>query len=374
MKKKILSLLLILIICFPTNLAFAADTAIDLDTAETVSQLTTHVITTGSDDDLETYKGYTISIPAETKEVILPITFDQKGLFYSAAAFTVEKKSLYLDETIYSDANCTQEIKYSSYNYKAVIPNSGTYYIKLSVSDYSSDKATTTSYEVKFASQFYSGEEKTLVNKEWTCSGNIDTATPLYYKVEVSKTGSLTIDTVTEYSNTITLCNSSKKSISEDVYNSDGKVLFAVKKGTYYIKVKTSSDALLVKSSFSAVSDKSGSSKSKALKLNAGKSYTSCITATDKKGTSDWYKITLTKSQVVKIKLTGNVSSGDIKYEFFGGNISGSITGYLSSVGDDETFQAETYSSSKLPKGTYYIKVYKDDNLTSGDYTIGLKK
>jgi len=372
MKKKIFIIMMLCLICLPSYNAFAAANAVDLDTGEAGDVLTTYVVTTGSEDELSTYKNYEISIPFDTKEIILPITFDQKGLFYSSANFLDKMQSVYLEEHIYADIECTNEINYSSYNYKAIIPESGTYYIKFLVKDYSD--VVLADYKMIFKSQFFTGNDKTLKNKEWVCTGNLDSEKPIYFEVVVPKAGSLTINTETEYSNKITLLNSSKKAISDEISNYKGKVCFAVKEGTYYIKILAdSSDIMRIESTISTITDYSGSTKAKAKALKAGKTYTGYLSATDKKGTVDWYKITLTKSQKVEMVFTGS-ASGEIKLEFYGSNISGSITQYISSVDDDSSFSAETWSSSKLPKGTYYIKVSKEDTNTSGFYKLQLKK
>jgi hypothetical protein len=373
MKKKLICLLMILVMCLSSTAAYAAEIAVDLETGEAVDELTTYTVKTGSDDELATTKIYNISIPADTKEVILPITFEEKGIFVSSAALSEEKDSVYLEEEIFKDAECINEIYYSSYDCIAEIPQGGTYYIKLSIDDYSGS-APTDFYSVGFASQFYSGQDRTLANKKWTCAGNIDTSKPIYYKVVVKETGSITVNTESDYSIDVTLLSSSKKALSEEVYNYDGKVVFAVTKGTYYLKVESSSELYRIKYTFGKSTEYGGTSKTKAKKMTPGATYVGYLTATDKKGTAEWYKITLTKSQKVDITFTGSVSSGDIKLEFTGGNISGSITQTISYVDTDKSFSAETWSSDKLPKGTYYIKVYKADATTSGFYKLSLKK
>ncbi len=373
-KKKILSILLVLLMLIPSANVFAVGN-VDVSTSpEVVDELTTHVMTTGNDEDLNTVMSYDISIPADTKEIVYPINIPEKGILVSASAFPEEKDSLYLDQYIYSDIDCTEQIYYNSYDGKSEIPKAGTYYLKFKVSDYSDSKPTDF-YQIGFASQLYSAENKTLENKQWACSGILDSKTPLLYKVVVAKTGSLTINIESEYSSYITLLDSKKKAISSEVYSYNGdKVCFAVSKGTYYIKATSISDIIRLKSTFSAITEKSGSTKAKAVKLTAGKTVSGCLTATNKKGTTDWYKITLTKSQKVEILFTGSVSSGKVKLEFFGGDLSGSVNRYIYDVDSDESFSVETWTSDKLPKGTYYIKVYKDEAISSGFYKLQLKK
>lgn len=356
-----------------TVTSYESGYAIDRDTGVASNELSTYVITTGSEADLDTAKSFYIGIPADTKEIILPLTIPQKGILICGTITPSEWTSTYLDLTIYADAACTEQITYSSYSNKAVIPKKGTYYFKFKISDYS-DTQPTDGYEIGFFSQFYTGNDKVLKNNTWVCSGNIDTSKPIYYKITASKDGSLTIYADSEYSTKVTLLNSSKKAISEEVYSMNDKVCFAVKKGTYYIKVAGSSEYTWVKSTFAGMNDYSGTTKAKAKKLAQGKMYPGYMSATDKKGTVDWYKITLTKSQKVDVTFTGSVSSGSIDLEFYGNGIGGSITKSISTVDTDKSFSATTWTSDTLPKGTYYIKVTKSTAKTSGFYKIRFDK
>jgi hypothetical protein len=375
-KKKIavlLSVIMVSLSCFPISNAFATGNIMDIDTGEASDVLTTYVVTTGSESDIAGVKNYEVTVPVDPEEIVLPITFEQKGILYFTSDFAETAASRYFDLYCYSDAECTKEIKVSTYNGEIVIPEAGTYYLKFKVNNYS-DVTPTDGYKINFSSKFISGEDKTLTNKVWVCSANADTQKPMYFEVDAIKAGSITINTESEYSTRLTLLNSSKKAISDEVYNYDGKACFAVEKGSYYIKVTSSSDLLRIKSLFTALTDYSGSSKAKAKKLTAGKTYTGFLSATDKTSKVEWYKITLTKSQEVNIKFTGSVSSGKIELELYGNGFSGSITKNIDTVDEDSTFSPQTWSSTKLPKGTYYIKITKKTTNTSGYYYLQLKK
>ncbi len=378
MKKRfglVLGIFMLILLCIPSMKAFAAGYAEDLDSGSAVNELSTYVVNTGSDAEFDKIKTYKVYVPGDTKEVVLPITLDQKGLLICSAQLSEEYASAYGYLNIYADEACTEEISYSSYNSEAKIPEKGTYYLKFTVSDYTLDEAPD-NYVFAFASQFINGNDRTLKDKTWVCSGNTDTQKPIYYKFTAPKTGSVTVNVESEYSSYVTLLNSSKKALSDKTYylSSTGKVCFAVSKGTYYLKVDSSSELFRVKYTFKAISDVSGTTKTKAKSLTAGKSLAGVVTATDKTGKVDWYKVTLTKTQAVKITFTGSVSSGNVKLEFYGGGISGSITETLDTVEEDASFAAETWTSTKLPKGTYYIKITKGTKNTSGFYNIKLNK
>ncbi|BCJ94375.1 hypothetical protein acsn021_19440 [Anaerocolumna cellulosilytica] len=379
MKKKlslIFGILLMALLLIPNAKVQAEGVAEDLNTGEKVEELTTVIIKTGTDKEYEKQQTYSILVTAEEgsnkAEAVFPMTFTQKGILYCAAAYLDSNPaSTYDDFAIYSDEECTKSISYSSYSNTAIIPSKGTYYLKFTATDYNEEKPID-GYYFAFTSKFIGGADRTLTDKAWTVAGNTDTSKPIYYKVTTTKTGSLTIDIESEFSTRITLLNSKKKAISDEayVYTSDGKASFAVPKGTYYLKVSGSSDTYRIKSTFKAITDNSGTTKAKAKKLTAGKAVNGLVTPGEKAGKVDWYKVTLSKSQTVDITFTGSVSSGEIHLEFYGNGISGSITKYISSVDSDKSFSAQTYDSTKLPKGTYYIKVTKKTKNTSGSYTL----
>lgn len=105
-----------------------------------------------------------------------------------------------------------------------------------------------------------------------------------YYKITVPKTGYLTVKGYayskykanTNYSMRMTLCNSKKKPVDSSYgtgssENRGYKVYYGVKKGTYYLKV-TDGAPYKLSYSFKAVTEKSGSKKSKAVALKENKS------------------------------------------------------------------------------------------------------
>lgn len=377
MKKKLLlffAAFTLIFLCLPAMKTFAADGyAVDAESGETVDELSPYILTTGSDAELKKVNSFAVYVPADKKEFVIPITFNQKGLLICSAELSEETDRSYSDFSIFSDEACTNRISYSTYDKTAAIPKAGTYYLKFSVIDYSDVKPET--YVFDFAAKFINGNDRALKDKVWAISANIESSKPVYYKVTVPKTGGLTINLESEYSSYVTLLNSSKKAISDETYyySSDNAVYFAVAKGTYYIKVKNSSNNYRIKYTFKAITDSSGTEKAKAKKLTAGKAVTGVVTTADSTKKVDWYKITLPKSQKVKITFTGS-TSGVIALEFYGGGISGSITRSLRYVNDDASFSAETWSSDKLPKGTYYIKITKDAKNSSGSYTLKLNK
>ncbi len=378
MKKKISLIFGILLMAFlliPNTKVMAEGTAQDYTTGEDVTKLSTFALTTGDDKDLKNYVTYSINVASDAAssnvEVVFPMTLSQKGILNCAFVFLDSNPTTsYGDFGIYSDAACTKPIDYNTYNYYAIIPKKGTYYFKFSVSDYSEEKPED-GYYFGFSSNFFSGADRNLKDKTWSIAGS-EVNKPIYYKVTTTKAGSLTINLESEYSSTITLLNSSKKAISEETtyYSTDTKAVYAVGKGTYYIKVASNSELYRIKSTFKAVTDTSGTTKAKAKKLPAGKASKGLVLASDKAGKVDWYKFTVTKAQTVDITFLGDVSSGEISLELYGNGFSGSVTEYINTVNSDKSFSVYTLGSTKLSKGTYYIKITKKTKNTSGSYTL----
>jgi hypothetical protein len=273
----------------------------------------------------------------------------------------------------YSDAECTESLTYSYSNNFVIIPKAGTYYVK--VSNLYADTSVVNSLAISF--QLYSNSNPTLKANQWKATGLMDYTKPVYYKFNVAKTGLVKVDFEAENTNSyVALCSSSKKALTDDttVTGTTGVKVFALTKGTYYIRVTSNAYWARIKVTQKSISDASGSSKTKASTLKIGTAKNGYLLLKDKTSSSDWYKFTLTKPQKVNLIVSGNVSSGYINYELSSPSISGSLSGYLSDVGDVDTtkliYQVGKKVYYELPKGTYYIRVYKSSADTCGNYSV----
>ena len=387
MKKRISILFMVLgfvaILC-NTNIAKAETVTTDED-GYPVKAITTHYVTTGDEKDTNNFNYNYVTSDGQTAT---QIKITQKGGLYFVVADTSEE---FPSVSIYADAACattpigTAYISSSGYDAGlgmyfgyglAYIEKAGTYYVKV-------DKETT----VAFISQLYNGNNRTLKNNTWTASYSDYNNKDIYYKYKAPKNGYLTVkeefidlegDGIGNAD--ITLCNNKKKEISDDVYVStsdkDNQAVFAVKKGkTYYIKV-SSYYAYRIKPSFTAVSESSGSKKTKAKTLSFGKAANGLIFAEDKTSVVDYYKFTVTSSCKPTFILKGN-ATGNIHIDIIGSNVyGGSKYATINSYGFKGSSKIQLSDNRNLPKGTYYIKVYKDsyDKETTGNYSITIKK
>lgn len=167
------------------------------------------------------------------------------------------------------------------------------------------------------------------------------------------------------------LCNSAKKEITSTGdcgFWEEDKMTLAVKGGnTYFLKVKCSDEEIVIDHQYQEVNDKSGNKKSKACRLAKNKKAEGLLMAGESK--VDWYKITLTKKQVLKITVAQKSYRGlGMKvYDSKGEEVYG--LDYWKVSSSDTLEDPDTLSSlnapgvgkskfKKLPKGTYYVKIY----------------
>ena len=198
-----------------------------------------------------------------------------------------------------------------------------------------------------------------------------------YVKIKPSKTGYITFSISKDLSGYITLCDSKKKALCKEswIYGNSSYskyVTFAVKKNTtYYIKMRSSDSIFSTKYSFKAVTEKSGSKVKNAVSFKKGKTVSGLILPGESK--KDYYKFTLSKSQTVKLKIKGNVSSGSIQIKIYSDSKLKKSAGSTSiyNYGHSITLTSGTFGKTgKLSKGTYYIVVQRTDKYSNGNYSI----
>lgn len=341
----------------------------------TQDELTPGAIITG-DEDPASFPSYDITVPLATKNIVVPIKMDYKGQL----TVLLEGKSVPagIDVTLYSDSACTSKVGYSRYltsssmsdTLKVSVPQKGTYYLEFNMSSYSKadGMVTITPYSL-------SSEQKTLKNKQWAGSHYYSYDTSIDHKITVTKPGYIKVEGASSsgYSVYVTLCNSKKAAFSDQIYLSSSKdysTYFAVKKGTYYIKAKSSDDYKL-RYSFTEVKDSAASTKAKAVTIAKGKTKSGLILSEDSVNKVDWYKISISKKQKLSFDVSAK-SCDSIKFEVVPASsrvILFGSTFYLYDV------YAGTYGTKdSMPAGTYYIKVTKTDKTSSGTYSIKFNK
>lgn len=269
----------------------------------------------------------------------------------SATVTLMDSNNVEIDTAFLDDEN----------DFKATFPTQkGTYFLSVS-----SSKSLYVKYSFSGISTLKSGSNFSL----YPSSPDQN----YIYQFKPSKNGYVTFTSLND-SGYITLLNSNKKALTKrlNLYNSstigNERVTYAVKKNTiYYVKLSCS-DKSTFQYVMTALNSKGGNKKSKAVSLKSGKAVKGLLVAGNK--SACWYKFKLTKNKKLKLTITGKCvddfkfdvydSSGDSifndPYTLSGRNISKTINPY------------EKYS-----KGTYYIKVSKKTNYSTGYFSIKFK-
>lgn len=119
-----------------------------------------------------------------------------------------------------------------------------------------------------------------------------------------------------------------------------------------------------VRLSNTAVSSVAGSRRAKAQVMKRGKSYQGVITAGKKE--TDWYRINLNKPQRFRLNYEAK-TCGSLKIYFYGTGIRNHVSTFRRT---DEGLVGRVWTGSKVSAGTYYVKVVRSGNNSSGVYTL----
>lgn len=258
-----------------------------------------------------------------------------------------------------------------AYSFSARITKAGTYYLFFVTDSYSSVQ---TALQVFYAKALKSGSSVAVTSGR-TRYASVSGTGYRYYKITVPGTRYLKIDIPwgdgsQESIYKIKLMNSTrKKNLLKGVVtlkeNGRGYTTFAgVPKGTYYVAVSTSTNsAYSIKVTSTKVTEKSGSARAYAGRMNKGSSRSGIITATQSSSSGDWYKLVIGSTQNVNLEVitrTGGYSGG-IKVSVYSGNRTAPF-GTAEYYYGDPSGTLQLYTSGygdRLIKGTYYIKVQK---------------
>lgn len=390
------------LLCFFSGIQGKAAEISQEDKENEVLAAEPYLVTTGSAISIYN-NSYQIQAREEEKEnIIIPVVATCGGLMVydmQLLGNVVTKGSISV--TIYEDAECKKPLsEKETYQIEPdteqTITNSvylekGQYcYFQIAVSD----ELVTEENQYRFYLwlQEYSSENRTLQNKEAVYAYQNGKGTTIYYKIKAPKTGIFTIDMdYDEFSYgtpKITLCNNKKKAISANcgihITNAAkvkkkketpaGRNLFAVSKGTYYLKLSDVKGTYKMQSDFSAITDNSGKTKLKAKKLTlGGKAVKGVILTGDKKANYDWYKFTLEESDRVRISFQGSTSGKEkLQLEVVPpSSAMFSKKAVLNFSGIDQNGSGK--SGTQWPAGTYYFKINKTTNKGTGMYRLQVK-
>lgn len=169
-----------------------------------------------------------------------------------------------------------------------------------------------------------------------------------------------------------TLLNSKKKGISDAMVSGDG-AQYCVKKGTYYLKASNSDGMVMFRYKFNKVKASKNIKQSKAVNIKKGKTVKGILPAGESKKGGRWYKIVIPKKRKVSITAKNLAGEGQKVYLYKKGKSKPIASGKkkLAYMGGNGKYAFKT--RFPLDKGTYYLKVTKDDKEASVYYSVTWK-
>lgn len=318
-------------------------------------------------------KKYAITAPkGSVDDLLVPVVFNQKGIVLYNIVAKHENIKMAGKYKLSSDVD--GKLKIATKNNRAYIPKAGTYYIRISSETFS--RESDSRYLGIFA--FVTNSNVTLKNKVKVVSSIVNSKKPIYYKVTVNKNAKLQFELATDGKANVTLCNKKKSAItSAKKVNKSGKMIYALKKGSYYLKVSSSKGFLTAKATMTPVSKEIGRKQSSALKVNINKKASSgLVYAQDKKDTVYWFCLNNKKDQPIYMNVTTDFTSGKVKMEVVsseGKNFGSKILENGLNRSKRFTLYSSSEEGKKLPKGTYFIKFTKVEKNANGVIQVGIK-
>ena len=300
------------------------------------------------------------------------ITVPAKGTVNMAVNGTCSIGSGDIYYGVFMDQNMTQPVNDSSYNVISAgsgkaegdafsVPAGGTYYVGV-YSDISSGQ----DYTVVSLAAYASGADRTLSGGQWSAVGQKEEQTNLF-RFKASSTGYIRVDTtdVDDDSSVSVTLLSSRKALSSTA-DSASKPVYGVKKGvTYYIRARAGysrGGGYRLKVTNHKISEKSGSSRSKAVNIKRDSTVKGTVIAGESR--SDWYKFKLSGKKSVSLTVKG-ATNDRLKIEVYSGRKKVKTSTFYSS-----TESLTLRSAGKWKKGTYHIKVYRGNSRSSGWYSL----
>ncbi len=221
----------------------------------------------------------------------------------------------------------------------------------------------------------YPSGNKVLNQNTWKFAGLTQSKNTAYYKVKMEKNGYIKVQGKTYKTSSgklaIELCNRQKNSLNPKknrlVKSNDYTTYYALKKGTYYIKIEDIKNPYKIRYKVSDPDDQGGLNKENATTLMRSKAKTDLIYLNDSKAKSGWFKFSLSSSQTLRLTIS-NYSTRKLEYELIAEdpNVTLHNAKFYPHNG-----KAIFVTSDKLPKGIYYLKVSKQSTKdASGAYSV----
>lgn len=338
--------------------------------------LTPYVLSSGVKSDMDKERIYNIS--SDGKELIR-LNVPQNGavkIRIAAASSNfviveVYKKENASDLPHYLKTDCTSDL----WNTGFVIDyfDKGTYYLRLPENDY------------KLGIVEYLSKNDTLKTGT-TIAAYCDYEHENTYSFKAPGNGYIMLTKTsmetTDGTMTAVLCNNKETQLTEKSIFSltqNNKVIYAVKKGiTYKVKMKALNlndiQCYQLNLKFVNLSEKSGSTKKKAVSVSFGNKVSGTVFAEDSATKADWYKIKNPKKQQLLLNYSGSITSGSLMMDVYDAK-GKKLDSYsvISNIGEEkEDLMHNAGGGTKMPAGTYYLRVTKSRKSSTGIYSFNL--
>ena len=319
--------------------------------------------------------------------IIQPITVKTAGQFYLVSEFEnlqTEEDTNACIVSLHSSAACDQTDQLQEWRSKSGVISgiqylpAGNYYLKAEFSKKKKD-----SYTLMFQAMMVSSAipKNQLLKNNYEYYFYNESGKAASVQVKLPKDGQIYLfsaydDTKKdEYQNVdVTVYNAAGKKIcAKHTLDSELGECYALKAGTYTIKIQGQRGLYSVYTQYKAFKDGKNHSKSSAKKILPGQDYESLLALNGSKSGDVWYKFKLDNDSKNKLTLYNYSGSENIHYAVYRGNSiidSGSLpaikenSSFAQEMGDMSTSQ--TVNGDKTwKKGTYYVRFYKTSSRTS---------
>ena len=371
-KFKIIMLTIMVSLCCSFTLPTIAYGEENQTTEEpTLQTLTPNYANTGTATESKKFHNWIFSFQ-ETKTVIVqPVKIAKSGVLSLSLSPDFFKNQYRI--SLYGDSDLKEHL--ATYYYdstKASTPitfklaKAQTYYIEIE-----SHEANIPTNSVTVTPILYGNSNRQIYANQTICSYSTKEQGAIFYKIVAKGNGILKFSS-SDAGVKVQLLNGNKKAISSvsTLRNSQSPTSYTVKKGTYYLKV-TSPDVYHFTYQFLGMTVQAGHSIQIAKQISFGRTYKGMGYLLQSTNQADWYKFKLYKYKKVALKFH---------------------------VSDDAAFRITIYDTNKHPlpsgsfalpvdgsstlllksaaawkPGTYYIKINKTKQNTSGYYTFWVK-
>ena len=312
-------------------------------------------------------------------ETIIPINVTRAGIL-NIAMILDQQQSSSVYAKLYANPECTSTVSTTSGYLSPKVAEATsayytvtarTYYLKVDSSYNSSGSTLVNGFRV--ACKLLPSGDKVIANGQ-TLVYYADSTRIKDFKFTATVNGKVTVSCASDYGYYVQILSASKGILSEERWLDKGTGCdIAVKKGkTYFIRVHSidSNTTLAFTLKQTAIKEKSGKSKKKAVTLKANKTVKGTIAPGSKR--ADWYKITNKKKKKLTITLTTE-STNYLTLTVYDKKVKkiGSRDLYHGTKWSGNVTYGTTYG--KANKGTYYIKISRKSSKDSGVYSLKWK-